>query len=214
MMIYDRQIKLDLKIPTSICVVGVGGVGSWVALNLGLTGVKRLVLVDPDLVEETNLNRTPFRLLDVGKPKVTSITSILLLRRGNIKVYPLAKRVEDCNDYELSLIKDCEYVVDCRDTSDLLSFKSASKITGGYDGYSVTIHLNRKAGSVWGDEPTRYTVSPSWLVPPQFIASLVCLYLCTDLKENLKDELCFTFDIINSGIKEVNRDGKKEEEKE
>jgi molybdopterin/thiamine biosynthesis adenylyltransferase/Zn-dependent protease len=55
----------------SVTVLGVGGVGSNVALNLAACGIGELHLVDGDRVELSNLNRqllyTP---ADVGKPKV------------------------------------------------------------------------------------------------------------------------------------------------
>lgn len=56
---------------TAVAIVGLGGLGSFLALELAYLGVKRLVLVDSDHVEVTNLNR----LIgcgpdDVGRPKV------------------------------------------------------------------------------------------------------------------------------------------------
>jgi molybdopterin/thiamine biosynthesis adenylyltransferase len=52
-------------------IVGLGGLGSHVVQQLAYLGVRKFVLIDPDLVGEENLNRivgsTPS---DVGKPKV------------------------------------------------------------------------------------------------------------------------------------------------
>ncbi len=41
----------------SVAVVGLGGVGSWTAEALARCGVARLVLIDPDHVAESNINR-------------------------------------------------------------------------------------------------------------------------------------------------------------
>ncbi|MAF18362.1 MAG: tRNA cyclic N6-threonylcarbamoyladenosine(37) synthase TcdA, partial [Oceanospirillaceae bacterium] len=41
----------------NICVVGIGGVGSWVAEALARSGVGKLTLIDMDDVSETNINR-------------------------------------------------------------------------------------------------------------------------------------------------------------
>lgn len=41
----------------SVCVVGVGGVGSWVAEALARSGVASLTLIDMDHVAESNINR-------------------------------------------------------------------------------------------------------------------------------------------------------------
>lgn len=54
-----------------VAVVGLGGTGSVVASQLAHLGVRDMLFIDPDSVEETNLNRligsTP---TDVGRPKV------------------------------------------------------------------------------------------------------------------------------------------------
>ncbi|WP_207442936.1 MULTISPECIES: ThiF family adenylyltransferase [unclassified Delftia] len=55
----------------SVLVVGCGGIGSLVAMNLAGAGIGHLYLVDDDLVENSNLNRQLFWTLeDVGKNKV------------------------------------------------------------------------------------------------------------------------------------------------
>ena len=40
-----------------VCVIGLGGVGSWVAEALARSGIGRLTLVDLDDVCESNINR-------------------------------------------------------------------------------------------------------------------------------------------------------------
>ena len=42
----------------NVVVVGVGALGNAVVQNLGLIGVRRVVVVDPDVVEERNLERS------------------------------------------------------------------------------------------------------------------------------------------------------------
>ena len=55
----------------SVCVVGVGGVGSWALEALARCGVGRLAAVDLDMVAESNTNRQIHALGDVyGKAKV------------------------------------------------------------------------------------------------------------------------------------------------
>lgn len=41
----------------NICVVGIGGVGSWVIEALARTGVQRLTLIDGDDISRSNINR-------------------------------------------------------------------------------------------------------------------------------------------------------------
>jgi hypothetical protein len=74
---HDRQVRAIGEArqkrlqELTIAVVGAGGVGSSVAVQLARMGVKRLLLVDRDDVEETNLSRTyGSTKRDVGKAKV------------------------------------------------------------------------------------------------------------------------------------------------
>ena len=172
MRLYDRQKELNLKVPEAVAVLGVGGIGSWVALDLALVGVKKLILIDSDIVEEHNLNRTPFSKDHVGKFKVHSLAMLIKERRPDITVLPLTDRRFDDN---INLMKSnrIEYVIDCRDRlipNRLMGVFPYVKL--GYDGKKMTIHFNPRPETVWG-EGHRYTVVPSYLVPPQFLAGLI-----------------------------------------
>lgn len=57
-----------------VCVVGVGGVGSWAVEALARSGVGALTLIDLDNVAESNVNRQLHALTDdFGKAKVTAL---------------------------------------------------------------------------------------------------------------------------------------------
>jgi tRNA A37 threonylcarbamoyladenosine dehydratase len=57
-----------------VCVVGIGGVGSWALEALARTGVGHLAAVDLDMVAESNTNRQIHALDDVfGKAKVEAM---------------------------------------------------------------------------------------------------------------------------------------------
>jgi adenylyltransferase/sulfurtransferase len=72
---------MDLAQATFV-IVGAGGLGSPVALALALAGAGRLVLVDDDAVELSNLPRQIlFRTEDVGRAKAAAAKAALL-RRG------------------------------------------------------------------------------------------------------------------------------------
>ena len=54
-----------------VLVIGVGGVGGYAVEILARSGVGSLVLVDPDIVEETNINRQLVALTStIGQYKV------------------------------------------------------------------------------------------------------------------------------------------------
>lgn len=57
-----------------VCVVGVGGVGSWAVEALARSGIGALTLIDLDNVAESNTNRQLHALTDnFGLPKVTAL---------------------------------------------------------------------------------------------------------------------------------------------
>ncbi len=75
-----------------VCVIGLGGVGSWVTEALVRSGVGHLTLIDLDHVAESNINR-----------QLGALDSTL----GQAKVEVLAKRLQDINPaVKLCLIED------------------------------------------------------------------------------------------------------------
>lgn len=77
--VYDRQLRLfgaagqQILGACRVGIVGLGGIGSLVAEYLGRLGVGEFVLIDPDLVEESNLSRivgATLADLSAKRPKV------------------------------------------------------------------------------------------------------------------------------------------------
>jgi shikimate 5-dehydrogenase len=191
--VYDRQKELKLKVPKSAAIIGLGGVGSHVALDLALDGVGKLLLVDFDVVEESNRGRTMFTELQVGMLKTEAVCELIMERR-RAELYPVEERVENIS---ASLFEEYEVVLDCRDNSHPLpdSIMKKCKILGGYNGNKITIHLNPSGTKIWGEGQSSYTIIPSWAVPPQLISVIIRSYLLTNrprTKEYIKH-----FDINN-----------------
>ncbi|MGF6147274.1 Probable adenylyltransferase/sulfurtransferase MoeZ [Kingella potus] len=62
-----------------VCVVGLGGVGSWAAEALARSGIGALTLIDLDNVAESNTNRQIHALTDnFGKAKTTALAERIL----------------------------------------------------------------------------------------------------------------------------------------
>jgi tRNA A37 threonylcarbamoyladenosine dehydratase len=131
--IYSRQEILKLKVPNSCLIIGVGGVGSWTAYDMASIGVKKIILVDYDIVESSNLNRTPFKISHIGKSKVEAMAELILERREDCNVVPIRDRIENVNIF---VIRDVDVVIDCRDNATPLHklLEKKCKIIGGYDG--------------------------------------------------------------------------------
>lgn len=85
-----------------VAIVGVGGLGSMLALLLAASGVGHLTLVDGDVVEESNLPRQfLFSESSVGRTKVDVLREILLAHNSNTRV----TAVHEFVDSEASLQK-------------------------------------------------------------------------------------------------------------
>lgn len=68
----SEKIKKKLK-ESSVGIAGLGGLGSNAAVALARAGIGRLVLVDFDRVEESNLTRQYYFLDQIGKPKTSAL---------------------------------------------------------------------------------------------------------------------------------------------
>lgn len=58
---------------SEVCLVGAGGLGSTIALTLVQAGVGALHIIDPDLVEPSNLNRQLFTVKQLGEKKAEAL---------------------------------------------------------------------------------------------------------------------------------------------
>lgn len=99
---YDRQQRLsiwnqDLIQKSCIMIVGVGGTGGELSKNLALLGIGKLILVDTDTIDYSNLNRQLlFTELDIGKYKVEAATKAIVNRYNNsIQILPYNHLIEE-----------------------------------------------------------------------------------------------------------------------
>jgi molybdopterin-synthase adenylyltransferase len=98
----------------SVLVVGVGGLGSPLALYLAAAGIGRLGLVDDDRVSLSNLQRQIlFRTADVGRPKVDAGAETLEALNSGVGIDLHATRLTAANVQ--ALIADYDIVADGSD---------------------------------------------------------------------------------------------------
>ncbi|HET8808313.1 MAG TPA: molybdopterin-synthase adenylyltransferase MoeB [Methylophaga sp.] len=111
---YEGQQKL---LDSRVMIVGLGGLGSPVALYLAASGIGKLLLVDDDEVELTNLQRQiVHRQASVGQLKTDSAASTLSDLNDDIELECLAMR-PDAETLD-KLLADIDVVVDCTDNFD------------------------------------------------------------------------------------------------
>jgi len=178
--LYSRQSTLSLLSYDYAVVVGLGGIGNWIALDLALSGqVRNLILIDPDTVEEHNLNRTIFRYCDIGAYKVDAVKYQILERRANclVETYreltspELMSKIADKVILDKSVYDHKCLVMDCRDDiyDDLLDF-NCKLYKVGYDGTSMSIDGNPRLTKVFTQRGGSYSVVPSYIGSSQMVA--------------------------------------------
>ena len=100
---------------THVCVVGLGGVGSWAAEALARSGVGELTLIDADEVCVSNTNRQSHALEgEVGRPKVEVVAQRLRAINPALCVHTLADFVTTKN-LETLMTRGYSAVIDACD---------------------------------------------------------------------------------------------------
>ena len=80
----------------TVAVVGLGGLGSWIAEHLARAGVGTLRLIDRDVVEESNLPRQALyiqRDAEVGRPKAEAAAERLAAIGGPTRLEPFVREL-------------------------------------------------------------------------------------------------------------------------
>jgi sulfur carrier protein ThiS adenylyltransferase len=81
----------------TVAVCGLGGLGSNVAINLARAGVKKLVLVDFDTVDVTNLQRQQYKASQVGMPKAVALVENLKEIAPYVEFEAYNEKITDAN---------------------------------------------------------------------------------------------------------------------
>ena len=99
-----------------VCVIGVGGVGSWVVEALARSAIGHITMIDLDNLAESNINRQIHALTDtLGQAKVTALAQ----RIAQINPYCVVTEIEDFltadNLDEMIGTRHYDYIIDAID---------------------------------------------------------------------------------------------------
>ncbi|MBQ8534959.1 MAG: tRNA threonylcarbamoyladenosine dehydratase [Bacilli bacterium] len=109
----DKLIDLSKK---SVLILGVGGVGGYVAESLARSGIGTLILVDFDTIDESNINRQIIALdSTIGLKKVDVLEKRIKEINSDINIIKIDKFI-DSENYTLLFDYDIDYFVDACDT--------------------------------------------------------------------------------------------------
>lgn len=115
--LYGESALTSFK-QAHVCVIGVGGVGSWAVEGLARSAIGKITMIDLDHLSESNVNRQLHALTDtLGKSKVDALAE----RIAQINSYCVVTRVEEFIDPDnvatLIPVGQFDYVIDAIDNT-------------------------------------------------------------------------------------------------
>ncbi|AWD32708.1 Molybdopterin-synthase adenylyltransferase [Candidatus Kinetoplastibacterium sorsogonicusi] len=128
---YSRNILIEelgingqeKLLSSNIVIFGVGGTGSAAALYLTLAGIKKITIVDYDIVELSNLQRQILHhSATLGQLKVKSAKNTLATYNEDVEINCISEKITDRKNL-YKYIKNFDLVLDCTD-----NFSSRYKI--------------------------------------------------------------------------------------
>jgi tRNA A37 threonylcarbamoyladenosine dehydratase len=100
-----------------VCVIGVGGVGSWIVEALARSAIGRLTLIDLDNVAESNINRQIQALSStIGMPKIEALKQRIALINPYCEVELVEDFIDPDNIPQMVGTDRFDYVVDAIDS--------------------------------------------------------------------------------------------------
>ena len=165
----DLQHKIS---STTVAICGLGGLGSNIAIALARAGIGKLILIDFDKVDITNLHRQQYKTNQIGMSKTEALQSNL----------------EEINPYlETEIHTDC---IDESNANGLLL--NADIICEAFDNAECKAML---ANYVLNKMPDKYIVASSGMAglgsPNEIHTRKITsrFYLCGDEKSDVKDDI-------------------------
>jgi len=108
---WEGQLAL---LRATVGIVGAGGLGGWIIEGLARMGVGRLIVIDGDVVEESNLNRQALATQrNLGQPKAHAARERVAEVNSAVEVIAHCLRVDEAQ--MLQLLHDADVLVDALD---------------------------------------------------------------------------------------------------
>lgn len=146
------QLALARFRAAHVCVVGVGGVGSWIVEALARSAVGQLTLIDLDNVAESNINRQIQALSGtIGQAKIGALAERIAQINPFCKVNLVEDFIEPDNVEQMIAGKGFDYVIDAID-----SVKSKAALIAYCRNHAIPIVCIGSAGGQ--TDPTRIEV--------------------------------------------------------
>ena len=200
------QAALQRFAQAHVCVVGVGGVGSWAVEALARSGIGRLTLIDLDNVAESNTNRQLHALTDnFGLPKVTALHQRILQINPACTVHEIEDFV-DAENVGTLFAEPFDFVIDAIDqvrvkaamAAHFVAQKQAFVVSGGAGGQRDPALIRRADLARTTHDPLlsnlRYTLRRRYGFPrdPKERMKVSCVYSEENVTPPQTDAACET----------------------
>jgi len=183
---FTRQETLGINQNQCIGVVGVGGVGSWVALELALAGVRELHLFDSDTVSSTNLNRIAIADEFIGQNKALACLSTI--RRFRKDAFESSRLHAHTNFNVLPAISKhypkFDWLIVATDTgksrdevSTYAKKNGIAYLELGAEGHMATLTGSPGDWETAHEQDPGYASVPVWVGPAVLAATMACYHV-------------------------------------
>lgn len=109
-------MELQTKFSSAtVAVCGLGGLGSNIAISLARAGIGKLILIDFDRVDITNLHRQQYKASQVGQYKTQALSACLKEISPYIELKTCTVRITE--DNALDLLKDADIICEAFDNA-------------------------------------------------------------------------------------------------
>jgi len=115
----ERRHGKDLQsrfAAATVAVCGLGGLGSNIAIALARAGIGRLILIDFDRVDLTNLHRQQYKANQIGKYKTDALAENLFEMAPYIKLETATQKITEDNC--TALLKDADVICEAFDNAE------------------------------------------------------------------------------------------------
>ena len=109
---HGAQLQARFSSAT-VAICGLGGLGSNIAIALARAGIGKLILIDFDCVDITNLHRQQYKANQIGRYKTAALAENLQEIAPYIELVTITKRITETN--VSSLLKDVDVVCEAFD---------------------------------------------------------------------------------------------------
>lgn len=118
-----------------VAVCGLGGLGSNIAISLARAGIGKLILIDFDKVDITNLHRQQYKASQIGKFKTEALTENLKEIAPYIEIETHTVRIDENN--AIALLKSADIICEAFDSAECKAQLTDVVLTKMSDKYLV-----------------------------------------------------------------------------